>query len=521
MDMPSISPISIVPVRTEQQAIDAVKVIANIVSRLRTDVLVPDMDYGVIPGTGAKPTLLLPGMEKLMRALNAVPEYIERCVIRDYDRPLFHYEYECRLLDADSGLPIPGGRGLGMCTSHESAFRWRKTERLCPKCGKPTIIKGKAEYGGGWICFDKKGGCKAKFADGDKSIEDQAQGRIENPDIFDQVNAILKRAKKRALGDAVKGAANVSEFFTVDLEDMVYHADVVDGEFRELDEAPKPNPKPAAPPAQSKPAASAPASAEHTEPDAPAETTKPGTWPTADDINYVVNYCVGKLAITLADMARYLNMDDLSVIDNWRKYENGGAAMKAVKAAMDAEAEALKQMPPAAPKGENPFTKRHNWTPGEIQDMDNLCATFWNTSMDCLLLPDVFLAESENIAWTGFPNGPMAAKAALIQYVSEHNLPIVVKSAVFSTDGKHTTFSNGLLEVVMYSRDMLRALDSDWKAYVDSWQKGSSYIFDRKGLPELIVSWEAKTAKAGHEYLQCTAVRQLVDTPAVTEDVPF
>ncbi len=58
---------------------------------------------------------------------------------------------------------------------------------------------------------------------------------IENPVIFDQVNAIMKRAKKRALGDAIKGAAAVSEYFTVDLEDLPhptysrFDPDVIEG----------------------------------------------------------------------------------------------------------------------------------------------------------------------------------------------------------------------------------------------------------------------------------------------------
>lgn len=41
---------------------------------------------------------------------------------------------------------------------------------ICPACGKPAIIKSKAEYGGGWICFEKKGGCGRKFKDGDPDI---------------------------------------------------------------------------------------------------------------------------------------------------------------------------------------------------------------------------------------------------------------------------------------------------------------------------------------------------------------
>ena len=38
-------------------------------------------------------------------------------------------------------------------------------QRVCPKCEKPAIIKGKTEFGGGWLCFKKKGGCGAKFTD--------------------------------------------------------------------------------------------------------------------------------------------------------------------------------------------------------------------------------------------------------------------------------------------------------------------------------------------------------------------
>lgn len=39
---------------------------------------------------------------------------------------------------------------------------------VCPTCGKDSIIKGKEEYGGGYVCYKKKGGCGAKF----KSLEE-------------------------------------------------------------------------------------------------------------------------------------------------------------------------------------------------------------------------------------------------------------------------------------------------------------------------------------------------------------
>lgn len=36
----------------------------------------------------------------------------------------------------------------------------------CPKCGtNKSVIKGKEEYGGGWLCFAKKGGCGEKWQD--------------------------------------------------------------------------------------------------------------------------------------------------------------------------------------------------------------------------------------------------------------------------------------------------------------------------------------------------------------------
>ena len=62
----------------EQMAIEDVKRLANIVLSLRDEVFKPGLDYGVIPGTGNKPTLLLPGMEKLLRALHLRPEYVEK-----------------------------------------------------------------------------------------------------------------------------------------------------------------------------------------------------------------------------------------------------------------------------------------------------------------------------------------------------------------------------------------------------------------------------------------------------------
>ena len=44
--------------------------------------------------------------------------------------------------------------------------------------------------------------------------------RIENVEIFNYVNTILKMAKKRAFVDAILQVASLSEMFTQDIEDL-------------------------------------------------------------------------------------------------------------------------------------------------------------------------------------------------------------------------------------------------------------------------------------------------------------
>jgi len=106
-------------------------------------------DYGVIPGTGTKPTLLLPGAQKLCRFFGLRPSYELLEAIEDWTgeghggEPFFYYRYRCALWRGD----MPVGEGVGSCNSWEKKYRYRKAERVCPQCGKATIIKGKAEYG--------------------------------------------------------------------------------------------------------------------------------------------------------------------------------------------------------------------------------------------------------------------------------------------------------------------------------------------------------------------------------------
>jgi hypothetical protein len=206
------------------------------------------VDYGIIPGTD-KPTLLKPGAEKLCSFFGLAPVFQTMQSVQDWtgvehgDEPFFYFLYKCVLFHGDRKV----GEGDGSANSWEKKHRYRSSELKCPACGKETIIKGREEYGGGWVCFAKKGGCGAKYADKDPQIIGQERGMVKNPDSADLVNTLQKMAQKRALIAATLIATNASEYFTQDVEDFI------DGQFKDAAEpvngnqtktSPKTNPKP-------------------------------------------------------------------------------------------------------------------------------------------------------------------------------------------------------------------------------------------------------------------------------------
>jgi len=195
------------------------------IQRAMSAVMKDGEHYGVIPGTEkkdkngkdiSKPSLLQPGADTLSFLFRLEPEYITaESVMRD---DLISYDIRCILRHIDTGRKW--GEGMGSCNSREKRYQASASAKVCPQCNKPTIIKGKAEYGGGWICFEKKGGCKAKFRDGDKAIEEQ-EGQVQTTGVWDLKNTILKMACKRARVAAVLAATAASDCFTQDLEDLV------------------------------------------------------------------------------------------------------------------------------------------------------------------------------------------------------------------------------------------------------------------------------------------------------------
>lgn len=182
--------------------------------------LIESEDYGTIPGV-KKPSLWKSGADKLCELYGLEETYTELRVTENWETGLFDYTIHCAL----SRNGQVRGVGVGSCSSYESKYRYRDAQRKCPNCGQETIIKGKDEYGGGWLCWAKRGGCGAKFSEQASEIVGQLVGKVTNPDMADVKNTIIKMAKKRAKIDATLAATRSSGIFTQDVEDLAVPAE--------------------------------------------------------------------------------------------------------------------------------------------------------------------------------------------------------------------------------------------------------------------------------------------------------
>jgi hypothetical protein len=200
-------------------------------------VLEKDVDFGIIPGT-VKPTLYKSGAEKLCRWFKIHVEYKIEAEKLTGD----HMGYTVDAVVKDNQTDYIIGEGTGYCTTMESKYRYRKTSRTCPVCGKETIIKGRKEYGGGWLCYAKKGGCNSKFPEGSSEIENQTEGYVEHENPADYYNTCRKMAKKRAYVDATITVLGLD--MSQDLETVLENAFKLSeskgekaGPFKEVEEA--------------------------------------------------------------------------------------------------------------------------------------------------------------------------------------------------------------------------------------------------------------------------------------------
>lgn len=212
--VPSVAPAA--PVLAVAPQIEATDLVARLdaIKDAQSKAMTRDVDYGVIPGTD-KPTLYKPGAEKLSVLFQLDVQLVneKQWGPDDHLTVISH----ATVFHAPTGSRL--GYGEGVCTTRERKYAYRKAERVCPNCNTPAVIKGKAEYGGGWLCWSKRGGCNSKWADGAEAIESQKTGDVDNPDLPDLWNTVVKMAEKRARVDAVLAVTGASALFTQDVED--------------------------------------------------------------------------------------------------------------------------------------------------------------------------------------------------------------------------------------------------------------------------------------------------------------
>lgn len=158
----------------EQVAALEVRAQVNQLQYLMQQVLIKGEHYGVVPGTKGKPSLLQPGAEKICLMFKLVPRY----TIRRTELGGGHREVEVTCTLFQRGSDVVEGEGIGSCSTLESKYRYRK-----------------------------------QWSNGQSA-------KVENPDIADTYNTVLKMAKKRALVDAVKSTTAASDIFTQDVEDL-------------------------------------------------------------------------------------------------------------------------------------------------------------------------------------------------------------------------------------------------------------------------------------------------------------
>jgi len=189
---------------------EQVKAQVNLIQQVMADVMKKDEHYGVIPGT-PKPTLYKAGAEKLNLTFRMAPRYhVEKEIL-----PNGHITFmiRCELYHINTGNLL--GEGLGICSTLETKYRYRKGEPV--DTGK---LVPKAYWDKKDISLIGGPGHTAKKIDGRWMICTSSAEMVENKNIADTYNTVLKIGKKRAHVDAVLTATAASDIFTQDLEDM-------------------------------------------------------------------------------------------------------------------------------------------------------------------------------------------------------------------------------------------------------------------------------------------------------------
>lgn len=197
----------------------------QLIQHVLDEVMQEEIHYGIIKGTN-KPTLFKAGAEKLGVTFRLAPTYDRQ----RYDLEGGHREYEvkCTLVHISTGQIF--GEGLGLCTTMEKRYRWRTAKEATGidvpgrywKDRDPQLLRDTL-HKKGILTPEMDADVGVTKRDGQWQIA--LLRRIENPDLADVYNTILKMAKKRAHTDAILTALAASDIFAQDLEDFADPSD--------------------------------------------------------------------------------------------------------------------------------------------------------------------------------------------------------------------------------------------------------------------------------------------------------
>lgn len=155
--------------RSDSMSLKQVTDRVNLVHQVLAKVMKKGTHYGTVPGCGAKMVLLKPGADVLAMTFKLVPQFgVSRTELDGGHR---EYDVTCSMYAPDGTML---GQGVGSASTMEKKYRYRKDET-----GK----------------------------------------KIENEDIADVYNTVLKIAKKRAHIDATLTVTGAADLFTQDLID--------------------------------------------------------------------------------------------------------------------------------------------------------------------------------------------------------------------------------------------------------------------------------------------------------------
>jgi len=200
----------------------------QLVRQVMESIMKEDVHFGKVPGTD-KPTLYQAGAQKLGLVFRLSPFFEIR---REDDAAHREYTVICTLKNAGNDL----GQGLGSCSTMESKYRFRSDKSNFV----PTGVTVPKAY---WACktYQDKKRALAQIMDDATTAFDvkkvegvyqivklsSAGEKVENPNIADTYNTVLKMAKKRAYVDAVLNVTAASDVFSQDLEEIEENLEAV------------------------------------------------------------------------------------------------------------------------------------------------------------------------------------------------------------------------------------------------------------------------------------------------------